>query len=790
MRELAGSRTWAAVALGVAMTTGFVRGANGGEGGQAKGGEPLCISGIYPSLAALSQAKSEVGIGAVVPWAGSLWYITYPAHYGDGKLWEVKPSLELVERPESIGGTHAGRLIHRESKQLVIGPYFIDEQGGIRSTKYHARITAVMRHLADPANKVYMFDMEGGFAEVDVRTMEFRELFRLQARGVTGTHGKGGYTGQGRVVVANNGRGGGLAEWDGQAEKWTLVEHKKFCEVTGPGGILGAPDDASPDHPLWCTGWDERSLILKVLDRGAWHTYRYPKSTYTHEPDHGWYTEWPRIREVGGGKYLLNFPSMFYEFPGDFRPGKTAGFRPIATHLRMVPDFCDWNGRLVVASDDTSVMGNPLGGQPQSNLWFGSLDGLGRWGRPAGWGGPWVGDPVKAGEPSAPYLFAGFEQRVIHISHRAPGEVAFTIELDAAGDGKWAPYKTLRLPAVSYTWHVFPAGLDAAWVRLTADQDCVASAYLHYTTAGHKSYDDKAFQGLAGVGDKAPHTDGTLIPHANRLWFNAQAVGADGARGEPKLYVMDKDVALRPAEPSAAADEAKALLGKLQDFAYNHAFSHDAASAIVKVRGRTYRLPKGSAAYDAAPWFRRLREVITERYLLHCHGTFYEVPRDDFAGLRPITTHNRWIADFCTWRGLLVLSGARSDAAPDGQLFKSPDGASIWLGGVDDLWQLGKPRGQGGPWRKTPVKPNQPSDPFLMTGFDSKTLELSHDAPAPVKFTVEVDFLAKGVWRVYQTFVVPPGETLRHDFPAGYSAHWLRLMADTPCTATAWLTYQ
>ncbi|MBM4034283.1 MAG: hypothetical protein FJ291_21260 [Planctomycetes bacterium] len=762
----------------------------GTAGAGAERGEPLCISGIYPGLAALSQAKTECGIGAVVPWAGSLWFITYPAHYGDGRLWQVKTCGELVQRPESIGGTHAGRLIHRESNQLAIGPYFIDDKGNVKATKYQARVTAIMRHLSDPANKVYVFDMEGGFAEVDVRTMAFKELFKLQERGVTGTHGKGGYTGQGRVVVANNGRGGALAEWDGKAANWNLVARDLSCEVTGPGGILGAADGLSPDIPLWSTGWDTRSLLLRVLDKGAWHVYRFPKSTYTHEPQHGWYTEWPRIREVGGGRYLLDFPSMFYHFPGDFRPGKTAGFRPIATHLRMVPDFCDWNGRLVLASDDTSVMGNPLGGQPQSNLWFGSLDDLGLWGRPAGWGGPWVGDAVKGGTPSDPYLLDGFEGRVLHLSHRSASEVAFDIELDVAGDGKWSSYKTLRVPPAGYSWHDFPADLRAVWVRVTSDRECVASAYFHYSTPGHKSYDTKRFQSLMAIGDKAPHTDGALIPHADRLWFQAEAVGGDGRRGGPKLLVLDKDAAIRPADKSPAAEEAAALLSKLRDYTYGFTIGHDDASVVVKAKGKTFRLPKGDKAYDAAPWFRRIREVVTERYLLNAHGTFYEVPRDDPAGVRPVATHNRWIADYCTWRGLLVMSGVLAGAKPDGNCFTSADGPGIWLGGVDDLWQLGKPRGQGGPWLKTPVKAGQPSDPYLMTGFDKKSIELSHDAASEVAFSVEVDFLNRGVWRPYQEFHVPAGRTVRHEFPPGYSAHWLRLTASKDCAATAWLAYE
>ncbi len=222
----------------------------------------------------------------------------------------------------------------------------------------------------------------------------------------------------------------------------------------------------------------------------------------------------------------------------------------------------------------------------------------------------------------------------------------------------------------------------------------------------------------------------------------------------------------------------------------DHAFGSDAASVIARVRGKTYRLPKVSGAFDAEAGCRQLREVVTERDLLNVGGLFYEVPREDFAGLRPIAAHAKRIADFCTWRGLLVMSGVLVAPPPDGHLFRSEDGAGLWFGAVDDLWRLGAPRGQGGPWLKSPVKPGEPSDPYLMTGFDSKVLELSHDAPAEVAFTVEVDFLAKGVWRPYATLKVPAGQTLRHEFPDGYSAHWLRLTADKPCAATAWLTYR
>jgi hypothetical protein len=41
--------------------------------------EPPSISGIYPHLAMFNK-EGECGTGAVVPWAGRLWVITYGPH--------------------------------------------------------------------------------------------------------------------------------------------------------------------------------------------------------------------------------------------------------------------------------------------------------------------------------------------------------------------------------------------------------------------------------------------------------------------------------------------------------------------------------------------------------------------------------------------------------------------------------------------------------------------------------------------------------------------------------------
>lgn len=95
-----------------------------------------------------------------------------------------------------------------------------------------------------------------------------------------------------------------LAEWS-PAEgptAWRLVKRRQFTDITGPGGIHGPPSAVAP---LWAIGWDEKSVLLMVrcaadaaAGRDPWHTFRLPKACHSYDSDHGWHTEWPRIREV------------------------------------------------------------------------------------------------------------------------------------------------------------------------------------------------------------------------------------------------------------------------------------------------------------------------------------------------------------------------------------------------------------------------------------------------------------------------------------------------------------
>lgn len=750
----------------------------------------LCVSGVYPHLAAFNH-NGECGIGAVVPWADRLWYLTYPPHAPQGssdKLYEIAPDMTMTVRPESVGGTHANRMIHRESNQLIMGPYFIDAQRRVRVadlSQLHGRLTATARHLNDPENRVYFVDMEGPIYEVDVHSLDVRKLFH---KPVPGWHGKGGYTGQGRLIIANNGENkvggyeldnllagapaadpedaGVLAEWNGRA--WNIVERRQFTDVTGPGGIMGAPDDQAP---VWAMGWDRRSVILKVLADGKWSTYRVPKGSYTFDPKHGWYTEWPRIREVAPGRYLMVMHGTLFDFPATFAPGQAGGLHPIATHLRYIPDFCGWQDKLVLAADDTSVMQNPLAGQSQSNLWFGSLADLSTFGPRIGFGGVWVDDDVVANRPSDPLLVSGYASCCLHILNQSAWPVDITMEGDPNGQGHWRKRGAYVLPANGYLPVVLNPAEIGTWLRLRASHDARLTAYAHLGYPGDRQASEK----FASLVTTAPCSRALIRPSGQNR--NLQVLTDDG-----RYFEVDETLAFQPVEDPKPIDEMKKVAA-MKPFA--HA---DELSPYLERQGQRYRLPQVMPVDPAA---RDLREVQSERYLLNLGGLMYEMPRDDgVPRLRPVCSHGRLIHDFCTWRGLLVIAGCRSDAQPDGQYFAGPDGFGLWFGAVDDLWQLGKPVGTGYVWKDTEVAAEAVSDPFLATGFDRKSIRLQNASPAVQTLVLECDFLSTGNWQEMARIEVPAGDGLVYRLPNGFAAHWLRLRATQAATLTAQFIYE
>lgn len=771
--------------------------------------EPPSLSGIYPSLATFNN-EGECGTGAVVPWADRLWVISYAPHMPKGssdKLYEITPDLKQIIRPESVGGTPANRMIHRESQQLFIGPYVIDAKGKVRvitPQQMFGRHTGMARHLTDPANKICYATMEEGIYEVDVHTLAVKELWTdEQKKGerkadLPGYHGKGFYSGQGRYVYANNGDhakealtnpavpSGVLASWDGKADQWTIVRRNQFTDVTGPGGIEG---NAKDEDPLWSIGWDHRSLILMCLDHGEWHAFRLPKASHSYDGAHGWNTEWPRIRDIGEDSLVMTMHGSFWKFPKTFSASNTAGIVPRSNYLKIVGDFCRWQDRIVLGCDDTAkseflnkdlIKGTLAGpGQSQSNLWFIRPEQLDQFGPAIGRGAVWMNEDVKANEPSDPFLVSGFRYCSLWLQGdplalSQPSLVK--VEVDVAGDGKWTSVKDLSVSKKG-AWYDL-SDLSSTWIRLTSNVPLTpGTAFFHLRNADARSNDAAPiFNGIASPTSKDVSKGLIMARGAGKKTLRFVTGGLD-------CYDLDADLKLVKADdPKGAAWTANAVaLAK-------RVVTIDNASVLyVDSKGQRWRLPKGDPAFASASDHRMGREVCTERNLLNLYGTFYEMPANNaggFAKVRPICTHNRFIYDYTSYRGMLIMTGIEAEA--EGQhIIRSDDGkVAVWAGAVDDLWQFGKARGVGGPWFESKVKAGEPSDAYLATGYDKKRAVLSHTSTEPVKFRIEADFTCNGDWREVITLEVKPGEKLEHKFPDAFGAYWLRVVADRDTTAT------
>lgn len=798
------------------------------------------ISGIYPKLAFYNN-EGECGTGAVVPWAGSLWAITYGPHMPFGssdKLYQITPDKQMTVRSESIGGTPANRLIHKESNQLNIGPYFISQEGQVRVLPWQeapGRYTGSARHLTDPENKIYIGTMEEGFYEVDVNTLQAKELYkdsneawRLYRKDpknnpkhvelLPGAHGKGLYSGQGVMVFSNNGENsaeamkyfdalsGSLSEWDGK--EWKVVRRNQFVELTGPGGIYGNPNPAT--DPIWATGWDHKSVLLGVRDaQKGWTFYRLPKASHSYDGAHGWNTEWPRIRNVGTDgqpDYLMTMHGLFWRFPQTFTADNSAGIRPRSSYLKVIGDFTRWNDELVFGCDDSAqkeflnkrkAKGNIEGpGQSNSNLWFTSLTKPDELGPATADGAVWEKEKVQADVYSDPYMFAGWAERCCWMQNDGERDITFTFEVDRKGNNVWEELTAVQVQAGQSAYLPFAAKEQAEWIRVKTDRESDVSVSFVYTTADTRSSASSSmFDGLSEVSDD--HSLGGLL---YGLGKNRRALGVlasdieNGKVVENGYYEMSDTLALVRKDDAQTADFIR------EKFAIPHqVVTVDESSVlIVDDRQRRWRLPLGDGNYTkliGQDVVRICREVATERDLFSCHGTFYELPAenaDGYAKIRPVASHNFRINDYASYRGMLVMTGIDPKKGKGNEhVIVSEDGkAAVWVGAIDDLWSMGKPTGKGGPWKNTSVKAGEVSDPYLIGFYDKKTMILSHTSQKDVTFTVEVDPTGNGKWVKYTTLTVRPGEKSVHELKAPFQARWIRFSTDSDTEATAWLEYK
>jgi len=146
---------------------------------------------------------------------------------------------------------------------------------------------------------------------------------------------------------------------------------------------------------------------------------------------------------------------------------------------------------------------------------------------------------------------------------------------------------------------------------------------------------------------------------------------------------------------------------------------------------------------------------------------------------KPMGNHLSTFEDFTTWRGRLAVLGTAN-------WFRSHERSGADTGlrvmTLEDLYQMGKPHGHGGVWNGTSVGAGETSDPFLINGFDQKTIHLETDAATD--YTIQVDPIGDGSWKDYDT-VSFSGSGYDTYIMSG-DAVWARVKSSDAVTATAW----
>jgi hypothetical protein len=396
---------------------------------------------------------------------------------------------------------------------------------------------------------------------------------------------------------------------------------------------------------------------------------------------------------------------------------------------------------------------------------------------------------------SEPFLFAGWNFRSAWIKNEGLQTANFSMEVDKTGNNKWSALKNVKLEAGESVNLAFTPEESGEWIRVKTDRDTKATVHFSYArTDSRNSASDAIFTGLSHL--SSPVSIGALLwglgNNRRQLGVLAGTV-SENDFVETGYYELDSLMQLvKKEDPETAAFIREKFAIPEQVVTID-----EASVLVVDDKGRRWRLPKGDAGFTSLTnhaLLRICREVATERDLFNCSGTFYELPAenaDGFAKIRPVTSHQFRIHDYASYRGMLVMTGIDPKTAKNNpHVVVSRDGkAAVWAGVIDDLWKMGKPVGEGGPWKNTVIKAGEPSDPYLIGLYDQRSLSLSHDSKELVTFTMDVEPVGHGPWMTYKTITVQPQEVFEFLFPDSFQSRWIRFSADKECKATAWLKY-
>jgi hypothetical protein len=443
------------------------------------------------------QPVSEAGIGAVIPWANKLWFCTYPDENANGRgtgLWSMDESL-VPNLVAETNVTSAARATLAD--KLFIGVHCIDAAGNVSPiTGFGAtdRIAAYAKLVG--SSSLWAWTMDGNIWTVNTTTLVATQAGLTNPYGslpgalniVGQPHGKAmwGHP-QGRylfVTLNGNAPDGRLGIYDTQTGTWTDVDtgHNSWIEVSGT---------VDGNGHVFATGTDGLSANLWVFEGSAFNAtptkYRIPMPS--EQMKYKWQQEWQRIRAVETERFLMDLHGGFFQLSPflsgtDVAANDMPRIEPIARHMRTIPDYCFWNGYLVLAGNQaTPQSANKYSnvGQPQSGLLLTTLDDIWSWGKPTGTGHWYKNASVGSGATSQKMLMRGYDKKSLHLANGTATSLNVKVLVYTLSNTAFE-YSTITVPANSYVHHEFPTGFSADWVALQPQAACTDfTAWVVYT---------------------------------------------------------------------------------------------------------------------------------------------------------------------------------------------------------------------------------------------------------------------------------------------------------------------
>ena len=220
----------------------------------------------------------------------------------------------------------------------------------------------------------------------------------------------------------------------------------------------------------------------------AWHTYRLPKGSYTYDPAHGWFTEWPRIRDIGGGALLLNMHGTFFDFPVDVLSGRTRR-NPSARHASSLHDRLlrmEWPRRPCRRRHlhPSESAGGEAAVEPafrHARRSWGPTSARGAAGAASG---STTCQGRSAERSDSRRRLCGALPAPDDMASKA--ELTFSLEVDARGDGNWQEWKTARVPADGYLAVAVTEDVPGDWLRVKVDRESTVTAFLPSTDSARR----------------------------------------------------------------------------------------------------------------------------------------------------------------------------------------------------------------------------------------------------------------------------------------------------------------